>query len=115
MKQPGVLQAFLFILAFVVGGFIIYQIEEYRLAKKEEQVISIVKEKAILEYKYLDTLKTVRGYLTTLVSNSNKRIDSLTAITEREQKERVIIRMIKPEILTSEELLQRFEKRYKRK
>src|ERR1700704_5447325 len=108
MKQNGVLQSFLFILAVIIGCLITFHIEEYRLAKIQKQAIIIAKEKAILEYKYLDTLKTVRGYLTTLVSNSNKRIDSLTAITEREQKERIIIRMIKPEILTSTELLQRF-------
>lgn len=106
------LQISLLCLAFIFGGFLIFQVEEARLRKQELKAIILAKEKAILEYKYLDTLKTVRGYLTTLVSNSNKRIDSLTAITEREQKERGIIRMIKPEILTSAELLARFEKRY---
>ena len=106
------LQIFLLSLAFVFGIFLTYEIMSGKLRRQEAAAVEVAKKSAVLESKYLDSLKDVRSQLLTLVETSSKRTDSLQVLADKKQRIEVVIRKIHELPLTSEELLSRFNKRY---
>jgi len=106
------LQIFLLSFSFLIGIFLAVMVEEGRLKRQKAAAVEVAKKSAVLESKYLDSLKDVRSQLLTLVETSSKRTDSLQVLADKKQKIEVVIRKIHEEPLTSVELLQIFEKRY---
>ena len=106
------LQTVLLVVAFLAGCFIVFSIEENRLRKQESKVITIAKEKAVLEYKYKDSLRVVNGYLKSLSENHFKQIDSLIHITQKINHAKQEISFIHPESLPPNELDRIITERY---
>lgn len=98
------LTGFLLIIAIILGAFITFQIEEYRLTRKLSKAVEIAKKQAVSEAAYADTLKIVRSQLRNLIASSSARQDSMRYIIEKKNHVKEVIRSIHPEPLAPNEL-----------
>lgn len=93
------IQILVIALAFIFGGFIIFQIEEYRLVRQQSSAVKIAKEQAVTEQKYKDSLVLVRSWLSNLIERSSAREDSMRYLIEKQNHVKTILRFIHPEPL----------------